>query len=45
MGRLTTKGGHGPTKSLHALTWGAFDHVSLAPQLRSCNYYIHVHVQ
>ena len=24
------KGGHGPTKLLHAFTWGAFDHASHA---------------
>ena len=38
------KGDHGPTKLLHALTWGAFDHKSHAFQVRACNYYIHVHV-
>ena len=26
------KGDHGPTKFLHALTWGAFDHASHTPQ-------------
>ena len=31
------KGGRGPTILLHALTWGAFDHASLAPQVRACN--------
>ena len=31
------KGDHGPTKDLN---WGAFDHASHAPQLRSCNYYV-----
>ena len=35
-----TKGGHGPTKLLHALTKGAFEHASHAPQARACNYYI-----
>ena len=34
------KGDHGPTKLLHALTWGAFDHASHAPQVRACDYYI-----
>ena len=34
------KGGHTPTKLLHALTWGAFDHASRAPQVRACTYYI-----
>ena len=33
------KGDHGPTKLLHTLTWGAFDHASHAPQVRTCNYY------
>ena len=33
------KGDHGPTKLLHALTWGAFKHASHAPQVRACNYY------
>ena len=31
------KGGRGPTKLLHPLTWGAFDHASHAPQVRACN--------
>ena len=35
------KEGHGPTKELQDLNWGAFDHASHAPQLRSCNYYIY----
>ena len=40
------KEGHGPTKLLHALTWGAFDHASHASQVRACNYYLHVmHMQ
>ena len=40
------KGDHGPTKLLHALTWGAFDHASRAPQVRACNYYLHgMHIQ
>ena len=34
------KGGHGPTKQLQDLKWGAFDHAFHAPQLRSCNYYM-----
>ena len=34
------KGDHGPTKLLHALTWGAFDNASYAPQVRACNYYL-----
>ena len=34
---------HGPTKLLHALTWGAFDHVSHAPEVKACNYYIYTH--
>ena len=34
------KGDHDPTKLLHALTWGAFDHASHAPHVRACNYYI-----
>ena len=34
------KGGHRPTKQLQDLNWGAFDHASHAPQLRSCNYYL-----
>ena len=29
------KGDHGPTKLLHALTWGAFDHASHAPQVKA----------
>ena len=39
------KGGHGPTKELQDLNWGAFDHASHAPQLRSCDYYVHVSLQ
>ena len=38
------KGDHGPTKLLHTLTWGAFDHASHVPQVRACNYYIHVYM-
>ena len=34
------KEGHGPTKYLQDLNWGAFDHASHAPQLRSCKYYL-----
>ena len=34
------KGGHGPTNQLQYLNWGAFDHASHAPHLRSCNYYL-----
>ena len=32
----------GPTKLLHVLTWGAFDHASHAHQVRACtcNYYV-----
>ena len=37
------KGDHGPTKLLHALTWGAFDNASHAPQVRACKYYLQVH--
>ena len=37
------KGDHGPTKLLHALTWGAFDHASHAPQVRACNYYMYMY--
>ena len=36
------KGDHGPTKLLHALTWGAFDHAFHAPQVRACIYYLHI---
>ena len=42
------KGGYGPTKQLQDLNWGAFDHASHAPQLRSCSYFmhtLHVHVR
>ena len=38
------KGDYEPTKLLHALTWGTFDHASHAPQVRACNYYISVTV-
>ena len=49
------RGGHGPIRQLQDLNWGAFDHASRAPQLRSYNYnvcvslsykytYIHVHI-
>ena len=40
------KGDHGPTKLLHALTLGAFDNASHAPQVRACtcNYYLHVYI-
>ena len=34
------KGDHGPTKLLHALTWGASNHASHAPQVRACNYHL-----
>ena len=37
VGCMMTKGDHGPTKLLHALTWGAFDCISHAPQVRACN--------
>ena len=33
--------GHGPIRQLQDLNWGAFDHASHAPQLRSCNYNVH----
>ena len=36
------KGDHGPTKLLHALTWGTFNHASHAPLVRACNYYMSV---
>ena len=32
------KGGHGQTNQLRDINWGALDHVSCAPQLKSCNY-------
>ena len=32
------RGGHGPIRQLQDLNWGAFDHASHAPQIRSCNY-------
>ena len=35
--KVVDPGDHGPTKLLHALTWGAW---SNAPQVRACNYYI-----
>ena len=35
---MTTKGGHGQTNQLHDIT---FDYASRAPQLMSCNYYLH----
>ena len=35
---------HGPTELLHALTWGAFDHTSHAPQVRACNYYVCIYL-
>ena len=34
------KGDHRLVKLLHALTWGAFNHASHAPQVRACKYYI-----
>ena len=46
------KGVMGQQNSYMTINWGAFDHASHAPQLRSCNYYniiystnmyIHVH--
>ena len=37
-GRPMMRGGHGPIRQLQDLNWGAFDHASHAPQLRSCNY-------
>ena len=36
--------GHGPTKNLQDLNWDAFDHAAHVPQLRSCNYVLHVHL-
>ena len=30
--------GQGPTKLLHALNWGAFNHASHTPQIRAYNY-------
>ena len=38
------KGGRGQTNQLHDINWGALDHASHAPQLMSCNYYVHVRV-
>ena len=35
------RGGHGPIRQLQDLNWGAFDHASHAPQLRSCNYNVY----
>ena len=34
--------GQGPTKLLHALNWGAFNHASHTPQIRAYNYYLRV---
>ena len=34
--RPMMRGGYGPIRQLQDLIWGAFDHVSHAPQLRSC---------
>ena len=42
VGQLMMRVGHGPIRQLQDLNWGAFDHASHAPQLRSCNYNIHV---
>ena len=45
------KGVHGPTKLLHALTWGAFDHTSHAPQghvtitCMSLSVHVYIHIQ
>ena len=38
------KGDHGQTNQLCDINWGALDHVSCAPQLMSCNYYVCVPV-
>ena len=35
------RGGHEPIRQLQDLNWGAFNHASHAPQLRSCNYNVH----
>ena len=32
--------GHGQTKWLHDLNWGAFNHAPHVPQSRSCNSYV-----
>ena len=34
------KGVMGQQNSYMAVNWGAFDHASHVPQLRSCNYYV-----
>ena len=34
-------GGQLPTNQLLDINWGALDHASHAPQLMSCNYYVH----
>ena len=36
------KGDHVPSKLLHALTWGVFNHTFHASQVRACNYYVQV---
>ena len=33
------RGGHGPTRQLQDLNWGAFNQASHAPQLGSCSLY------
>ena len=38
------KGGHGPTKLLQDLNWGAFDSASHAPQLRSVLHSHNTHI-
>ena len=39
------RGDHGPVGQLQDLNWGAFDHASHAPQLRSCTYNMHMFVK
>ena len=36
IGTPMMRGGQGPIRQLQDLNWGAFTHVSHAPQLRSC---------
>ena len=38
------RGSHGPIRQLQDLNWGAFDHASHAPLLRSCNYNLYLSV-
>ena len=37
------KGAMGQQISYMSINWGAFDHASRAPQLRSCTMYVHVY--